>query len=168
LGHNAAWKRRPGRPSKYDSGYIASFPVLAHELALLGLKDEEMCRVFGVSIQTFHNWKEAHSEFVEALKTGKDPADGKVVASLFHRATGYSHEDVDIRVIDGEIVQTPLIKHYPPDSTAMIFWLKNRQRALWRDKIETGVTDTEGKDVPIDLSDAARRIAFMFAAARKE
>lgn len=28
------------------------------------------------------------------------------------------------------------IEHYPPDTTAAIFWLKNRQPAKWRDKKE--------------------------------
>ena len=60
-----------------------------------------------------------------------------MVASLYHRANGYSHPDVDIKVIDGEIVQTELIKYYPPDATSAIFWLKNRQPKKWRDKQET-------------------------------
>lgn len=30
---------------------------------------------------------------------------------LFDKAVGYSHPDVDIRVIDGVIVKTELVKH---------------------------------------------------------
>ncbi len=30
----------------------------------------------------------------------------------------------------------PTIKHYPPDTTACIFWLKNRQRDKWRDRLD--------------------------------
>jgi hypothetical protein len=35
---------------------------------------------------------------------------------------------------EGRITITPLKKHYPPDTTACIFWLKNRQPQQWRDK----------------------------------
>lgn len=57
--------------------------------------------------------------------------------SLYKRAMGCSTPDVDIKVIDGKVVETPLIKHYPPDPTSMIFWLKNRQKDKWRDKQTT-------------------------------
>ena len=50
---------------------------------------------------------------------------------------------MDIKVVDGIIVKTKLIKHYPPDSTAMIFWLKNRQKEKWRDKHDVGLPDFE-------------------------
>ena len=46
------------------------------------------------------------------------------------------HEDTDIRVVNGEIVITPIVKYYPPNATSLIFWLKNRQSAKWRDKTE--------------------------------
>jgi len=34
----------------------------------------------------------------------------------------------------------PTVKHYPPDTTAAIFWLKNRQPAKWREKQEVETT----------------------------
>jgi hypothetical protein len=37
-------------------------------------------------------------------------------------------------MFEGEIITTKLTKHYPPDTTAAIFWLKNRQPGKWRDK----------------------------------
>ena len=52
---------------------------------------------------------------------------------------GYEHQEDDIKVVDKQIVITPTIKHYPPDTTAGIFWLKNRQRDKWRDKQEHGI-----------------------------
>ncbi|MDE4014421.1 hypothetical protein Q7499_00930 [Glaesserella parasuis] len=57
-----------------------------------------------------------------------------VANSLYKRALGYEAPDIDIRVIENQIVETPLIKHYPPDPTSAIFWLKNRQPDKWRDK----------------------------------
>lgn len=63
-------------------------------------------------------------------------ADAKVVASLYKRANGYSHPALDIRTVDGEVVETEYTKHYPPDTVACIFWLKNRRPDLWRDRKE--------------------------------
>ena len=48
-------------------------------------------------------------------------------------------------MVNGQIVITPTIKHYPPDTTAGIFWLKNRQRDKWRDKPEADDPD----DLPV-------------------
>jgi hypothetical protein len=57
---------------------------------------------------------------------------------------------VDIRVIDKEIVQTPVRKYYPPDTTAAIFWLKNRRPDLWRDRNQTELTGPNGGPVQIE------------------
>lgn len=61
-------------------------------------------------------------------------ADAEVADRLYQRALGYTHVEDDIRVCDGVIITTPTTRHYPPDTTACIFWLKNRRPDLWRDK----------------------------------
>lgn len=157
-------KAKPGRPSPYTKGYSTSFPNLARKLSMLGAKDTEIADVFGVSVSTLNLWKTKHPELSESLKAGKMIADAEVVDRLYQRALGYEHDEVDIRVVDHAIVQTPIRKFYPPDTTAAIFWLKNRQRETWRDKVETGVTTTDGKDVdltPERMAEGARRLAFM-------
>ena len=66
---------------------------------------------------------------------GKSRADAGVAASLFHRAKGYSHDAVKI-VADAKTGAehiVPYTEHYPPDTTACIFWLKNRRKNDWRD-----------------------------------
>ena len=65
-------------------------------------------------------------------------ADAEIAESLFNRARGYVAPDLDIKMYEGQIIETPYMKHYPPDATSMIFWLKNRQPKIWRDnqKIE--------------------------------
>lgn len=55
---------------------------------------------------------------------------------MFSRAIGYEHDEVDIRVVQNTIVQTPIRKYYAPDTTAGIFWLKNRRPDKWREKQE--------------------------------
>src|SRR5690606_38366572 len=122
-----------GRPSKYDP---AKTPGQGYKLCLLGATDKEVADFFGVAESTLNKWKIDYPEFSESLNRGKVDADARVAESLFKRALGYSHPEDDIRVANGEIAITPTIKHYPPDTAAAIFWLKNRQRGKWRDKIE--------------------------------
>lgn len=147
-------KPKTGRPSKFRPEFIDQ----AKELALLGLTDAEMARVFDVSEQTLNTWKKEKDGFLASIKAGKDAADAKVAASLFHRALGYSHEEDDIRAVNGEIVITPTVKHYPPDPTSMIFWLKNRQPAKWRDKPSVEESDDAPIPVRVEISVKDARI----------
>lgn len=101
---------------------------------MLGLTDEELAKFFGTTPQTLNAWKSRHPEFLASLKEGKEVADANVAEKLYRRATGYSHPEIDIRVVGGEIVETPLTKHYPPDTIACIYWLNNRRRLNWRQK----------------------------------
>lgn len=134
-----------GRPTSYKPEYAEQ----AFKLCLLGATDKELASFFDVSEQTINAWKSSHSEFLESLKKGKAEADSNVANSLYNRALGYSHPEIDIRVANGEIVETPIIKHYPPDATSAIFWLKNRQRDKWRDKVEQEISGEVGLTVNI-------------------
>lgn len=124
------------RPSKYKADLIKQ----AEKLCALGATDIEIADFFEVNVATLYRWKNEHPEFCESLKVSKAIADDRVERSLFARANGYEHEEVDIRVVDHAIVQTPIRKYYPPDTTACIFWLKNRRPEDWRDKVETSTT----------------------------
>jgi hypothetical protein len=119
-----------GRPPKYK----ASFNEQARKLCLLGATDKSLADFFEVDEATINRWKVDYPGFCKSLKKGKLPADAIVAESLYKRATGYSHPDVDIKVIDGMIVKTKFIKYYPPDTVAAIFWLKNRGKENWREK----------------------------------
>lgn len=128
------------RPSKYKPEFVAQ----AEKLCKLGATDLEIADFFEIDVRTLHRWKAEHEEFCHALKAGKAQADERVERSLFSRANGYEHDEVDIRVVGGEIVQTPIRKFYPPDTTACIFWLKNRKPAEWRDKVDQTVSGPDG------------------------
>lgn len=122
-----------GRPSKYAS--ISMEQV--QKLATAGWTDEQMSEFFGVSKRTWNAWKKAHPEFLHSLKDWKKHADERVERSLYERATGYEHPEDKIFNDGGKAMVVPTIKHYAPDTTAAIFWLKNRQPDDWRDKVET-------------------------------
>jgi hypothetical protein len=120
---------KTGRPTVYTRSKCA----LAYRYSLLGATNTDLARFFAVDERTILRWQHDHPEFCRALKSGKDEADAQVSDRLFKRATGYSHPDVVINVCGGKIEKTRVVKHYPPDTTAAIFWLKNRQREKWRD-----------------------------------
>ena len=128
-----------GRPSKYRPEFVEQ----AKKLCRLGATDLEIADFFGITVRTLFNWKNEHDDFFHALNESKTIPDERVERSLFHRAIGYEHDEVDIRVIDHQIVKTQIRKYYPPDATACIFWLKNRRPDLWRDKREEAAP-TEG------------------------
>jgi hypothetical protein len=114
-----------------------------------------MADFFGVSVATLYRWKNDHPDFCEALKEAKAEADARVEESLYQRAIGYTHEAVKIFMPSGapEPVIVPYKEHYPPDTTAGIFWLKNRQPERWRDRQE--VTGKDGG--PIETADVSDR-----------
>lgn len=142
-----------GRPSSYREEYAGQ----ALKLCRLGAKDKELADFFGVSEQTVNAWKEAHPDFLESLKEGKERADAEVADKLFHRARGYSHEAVKIFMPAGanEPVYAPYTEHYAPDTTAAIFWLKNRRPDLWRDVHKQEITGKDGGPIELDDKRAA-------------
>lgn len=126
-----------GRPSKYKAEYAEQ----AYKLCLLGATDKDMADFFEVDEATINRWKESHTEFCESLKKGKMMADATVAQKLYHRAIGYEHPEIITASHQGQITDTmEVTKHYAPDPTAAIFWLKNRQPANWRDKQEREIT----------------------------
>jgi len=129
-----------GRPTEYKEAYVEG----AKKLARLGATDAEIADFFDVHVATIHRWKHSYPDFCDALKVGKAEADERVARSLYHRALGYEHEAVKIFMPGGatEPVYAPYTEKYPPDTTAAIFWLKNRRPEEWRDKHEHNVTGT--------------------------
>lgn len=118
------------RPTKYKAEYATQ----AYKVCLLGATDDDLANFFEVDVATINRWKLSHKEFCDALKRGKTIADAEMVEKLFHRGKGYSHPEDKIFNDNGEPLIVPTTKHYPPDTTAAIFWLKNRQPDKWRDK----------------------------------
>lgn len=123
-------------PAGRPSAYRAEFVEQAYKLCLLGATTDDLARFFNVDPATVDRWIAKHDEFRGSLKAGREEADAKVSQRLYMRALGYSHEAVKI-VADaksGAEHIVPYTEHYPPDTTACIFWLKNRRPDRWRDK----------------------------------
>ncbi len=125
--------KKRGRPSKADQIDQDQLKTLY----LDGKTDQEIADFFKIGRRTLIKWRKQNPEFVLTLKDDwKKVADHRVERSLYERACGYSHPEEKIFNNNGEIVRAQTIRHYPPDSTSMIFWLKNRDPARWRDKVE--------------------------------
>lgn len=153
---------RVGRPTSYDPAMCEQ----ARKLCSLGATDIELADFFNVSDRTIYRWAAQFPEFCQALKLGKDEADERVSRSLYHRATGYSHEAVKIFNADGSPLVVPYREHVPPDTTAAIFWLKNRRPQEWRDRQEHLHEHAGRIEVQHTVVDDARAVAFLLARAQ--
>lgn len=122
------------------SSWKPEYVELAKNFCLLGATDEELAIFFEVSLSTLRSWKRKNEDLRNAIKCGKQAADAKVAKSLYQRAIGFSQTEIDIRIVKGEVIQTTYTKKYASDTTACIFWLKNRQPELWRERRERDIT----------------------------
>ena len=102
-----------------------------------GLTDEQIAGNIGINTSTLYDWKNKFPKISEALKKGKEVVDIQVENALLKRALGYDFQETRVEKSDKDgtkIIQT--LKHIPADTTAQIFWLKNRRPDKWRDKPE--------------------------------
>lgn len=136
-----------GRPTKLKPEFIEQ----ARKLAALGATDREAAEFFDVSESTLYLWKHTSEEFSEALKVGKETADQRVEQSLYRRALGYSHDAVKIMTVDGQVEAVPFVEQYAPDTTAAIFWLKNRRPDKWRDVKAQELSGPDGEKLTINI-----------------
>ena len=88
-------------------------------------------------------WKNDHSDISDTLKRGKEVIDLQVENALLKRALGYEYEEVSEKYEYGEMTERKVAKkHVIPDTTAQIFWLKNRRPDKWKDKQDVQVSGT--------------------------
>lgn len=133
-------KPKAGRPSSYRPEFAKD----AEKLCALGATDIDLADFFEVSDRTIYRWAAEHTAFCQALKAGKAVADERVERSLYHKAVGYTFDSEKVFQHQGEIVRTKTREHVAPDTTAAIFWLKNRKSAEWRDVSRTEHTGKDG------------------------
>ncbi|PXX78464.1 helix-turn-helix domain-containing protein [Dielma fastidiosa] len=119
--------------AKYDYWLTDDGLQLLAGWARSGLTDEQIAHNMGIAVSTLYEWKKRYSEISEVLKNNKEIADIAVENALYKRAIGYSYTETTKE--DGKVIKT-VEKEVVPDTTAQIFWLKNRQPERWRDKQE--------------------------------
>lgn len=118
-----------------------------------GLTDEQIADNIGISRSTLNSWKDKYSDISDTLKRGKEVVDRQVENALLKRALGYEYTETTREYIpELEEMKTTkkVTKQVAPDTTAQIFWLKNRKPDKWRDKLnrDCGSEDeTEGVEI---------------------
>ena len=136
------------RPSKFKPEFVEQ----ARKLANLGATDREIAGFFEVDERTINRWKGDHPEFCQSLKVGKEAADDRVEQALYRRAIGYSHDALKIAVnAQGEVTQVPYVEQHAPDTTAAIFWLKNRKPGEWRDVKAQELSGPGGEKLSVEI-----------------
>ncbi|MDY7044418.1 helix-turn-helix domain-containing protein [Virgibacillus sp. M23] len=96
-----------------------------------GLTDEQIAKNMGITPKTLYRWRDKYSQICQSLKKGKEVIDIQVENALLKRALGYKYDEVTYE--EGVEVKR-VTKEVQPDTTAQIFWLKNRKPTTWRDK----------------------------------
>ena len=112
--------------------------ILLEGWARDGLTDEQIAKNIGINRTTLYDWKKKEVNISDALKKGKEVIDFEVENALLKRALGYEYEE---ETYENGILTKKVKKQVPPDTTAQIFWLKNRQVKKWRDKVEIADND---------------------------
>lgn len=103
-----------------------------------GLTDEQIAGNIGISRSTLNSWKDKYSDISDTLKRGKEVVDRQVENALLKRALGYEYTETTreyIPELDEMKTTKKVTKQVAPDTTAQIFWLKNRKPDKWRDKL---------------------------------
>ena len=108
--------------------------ILLEGWAKSGLTDEQIAKNIGINRTTLYDWKKKETNIADALKKGKEVIDFEVENALLKRALGYEYEE---EIYENGILTKKVKKHVAPDTTAQIFWLKNRKPNNWKDRVET-------------------------------
>lgn len=110
-----------------------------------GATDKDISKYIGISTTTFYEWIKKYPEIKKAVEEGKEPTDIKVENAMYKSALGYFVEEEEFSIQEsdrGTTKKTKKTKRYiPPNITAQIFWLKNRNPKEWRDRhdIDSGI-----------------------------
>lgn len=163
-------KKRAGQPTKYDEKYT---PQLAKWICRDKnfSKDEDLAEALHISVSTLKNWKNAHPEFLAAIKTGKDEVDRQVEDALLKTCLGYDYEkeELEVHVTDrGEYQKKKTTTmHVSPDPTAIIFWLTNRKRDTWKRNAVVELDFEKGKAEINELFDKMKKEGGIAATAHR-
>ena len=128
--------------SKWET-HVKDKLILVEAWARNGLTDEQISKNLGIAYSTFREYVKKYSALSAALKRGKEIVDVEVENALLKRALGYKYDEVTKELIEDKEtgiseskVTKVVTKEVIPDTTAQIFWLKNRKPEEWRDKKE--------------------------------
>lgn len=173
-------KKHPGgRPTKYKPEYVQ---IVYDACSGYGLDNKGLAKILLTTPQTIATWMKEYPEFFDAVKAGKDLWNTHTVEdSLLKRTMGYKYIETTREPLYNPLTGKPLkdpktgkdiiavtkkvTKNVAPDTTAIIFYLKNRDPGRWRDKqeiehsgnvtVETGIRRPGDDDIASQKDHAA-------------
>jgi hypothetical protein len=119
------------------------------KLAKDGYTDVQIAKKIGITKSTFYEWKKKFPDFSDAIKKGKNMADEVAENSLLSSVMGYTYDEVTREPLLNSVTGEPMLdekggqrmvitkivtKVAHPNTTALIFWLKNRKPEEWNDR----------------------------------
>ncbi len=157
-------KKSAGRKGKYRKWLTEEGLAKVKNWAIMGATNKEIAEAMKISETTLYEWVEKYSSFAESIKDRDGVADAKVVIAGFKKATGFYYPEEQVhkvkrKFIDretGKILEEEKLekitvqKYMPPDTTANIFWRKNRDPKHWADKQEVKLEGTVDINLIID------------------
>ncbi|TBA11036.1 terminase (plasmid) [Rhizobium ruizarguesonis] len=145
MGHRYPVSNSVGRPTSFQPEYVDQ----VERLCRTGAIDTDIAEFFNVAVSTVYEWKTAYPEFSEAIKRGKAKVDREVADKLIDRAMGAKfvvQKEVKLKSVsylngkkDSEEERVEVVDLHmeaPPDTQALIFFLKNRRPNLYRERQE--------------------------------
>jgi hypothetical protein len=124
------------RPASRRRNEVIAEPKMIEKLSGYGLTEKEIADVYGVTKCQFYRAMNKYRALKEAIFLGKNRAAKCITESLFKRAFGFSNNEIIYTKHKGIAAAHPIVKYYPPDMKAIIFWLKNRCPKEWREKVD--------------------------------
>jgi hypothetical protein len=151
-------KREPkklGRKAKYETLKIADKLDWIQNAISNGNTEKSIVESLGVSIQTWEVWKsqEDKQALRDAIAQGRELRDRLVENKLFLKATGYELQEIEeLQDDSGAVLQRKIKKkQYAGDTTAQIFWLKNKLPEEFKDRVDN--THQVGFEFNVKLED---------------
>ena len=142
------------RISKYEewinNNEIQDKLILVEGWSRDGLTQQQIADNLGINVDTLIEYKKKYPDFSEALKKGKEVVDIEVENALLKRALGYKYDEV---TYENGVETKRVTKEVQPDTTAQIFWLKNRKPKNWKDKQNSENTSDDVNNRIIKISD---------------
>ena len=126
---------RPALIDKLDQDFLDSLTAYASQ----SITNMEIAELLDISFTSFYKLMRTSPEFKQAYETGIDNRKYALEKALLKRAEGFTAQETKLETdIDGKVIKkTVTDKTYVPDSTALIFGLKNIYADKYKDRVET-------------------------------
>ena len=156
---SGAWKgSETVAKGKYQDWLTEEGLLLIEGWARDGLTYEQIAKNMGINRETLNRWKKLYPNISNALKKGRQVVIRELENALIKRAMGYEYEEIVHEQNEDGLSVRRTTKQMAPDTTALIFALKNMDPEHWRDKRETqlsGSVQTVPDRLVIDYGDNA-------------